>query len=118
QDLLYETWVSYADLVLGTTIEIPTLTGEKQSIRIEPGTPSGEIFRINGKGIPRYGSRKKGDLLVQVHVWVPRKIDRNERQLLEEMRKYKAFIPATKRPEKGFLHRLRKLFTDKSNREE
>ncbi|MCX7606033.1 MAG: J domain-containing protein [Bacteroidia bacterium] len=110
ENLIYEAWVSYPDLVLGSTLEVPTLTGESLSIRIEPGTPSGEVYRIPGKGLPRYGSRKKGDLLIQVHVWVPRKLDKSEKELLEEIRKHKAFSPTAKRPEKGFFHRLKEFF--------
>ncbi|GIV22540.1 MAG: J domain-containing protein [Bacteroidia bacterium] len=110
EDLIYEVWVSYPDLVLGTTIEVPTLTGESVSLRIEPGTPSGEVFKLPGKGLPRYGSRRKGNLFVQVHVWVPRKVSRQEKELLEQMRKSQIFSPAKRPMEKSFLQRLKDLF--------
>lgn len=109
-NLIYETWLSYPELVLGTTINVPTLSGEPTPLRIPAGTPSGEIFRIPGKGLPRYGSRKRGDLIVQVHVWVPQKISNEERRLLEAMRNYKAFQPAERKSEGRFWKRVRDLF--------
>ncbi|MCS7297508.1 MAG: molecular chaperone DnaJ [Bacteroidia bacterium] len=114
ESLIYETWVSYADLVLGTTLSIPTLSGEKVPLRLNPGTLSGEVFRLTGKGLPRYNSRKRGDLLVQVHVWVPSKVSPEEKRLLEELGRHKSFIPAGRRPEKGFWERLRQLFRNKA----
>lgn len=110
ENLIYETWVSYPDLILGTTLEIPTLIGEPVPLRIEPGTPSGEVFRLTGKGLSRYGSRKKGDLLVQVHVWIPSKLSRSDKELLNTMRKSPTFQPAQKRPERSFLQKLRAFF--------
>lgn len=113
ENLIYETWVAYPDLVLGTTIEIPTLKGAPIPLRIEAGTPSGEVFRIAGKGLPRYTSRKKGDLFVQVHVWIPHKLSRADKELLGAMRKNSTFQPAQKRPERSFFQKLRDFF-DKS----
>lgn len=111
EDLLYEVWVSYPDLILGTTLSVPTLTEGNIPLRIPPSTPSGEVFKINGKGLPRYGSRKRGNLLVQVHVWIPQKLSAEERRLLEEMRGMKGFSPTDRPPEKGFWKRLKKLFS-------
>ncbi|RMF49693.1 MAG: J domain-containing protein [Bacteroidetes bacterium] len=113
EDLIYEVWVAYPDLVLGTTLEVPTPTGEVLSVRVPPGTPSGEILRLEGKGLPRYASRKRGDLLVQVHVWMPSQLSREAKQLLQTMRKDPTFSPSQKRPEKGFLSRLRDLLSRK-----
>ncbi|MCS7153774.1 MAG: molecular chaperone DnaJ [Bacteroidia bacterium] len=110
EDLIYEAWVSYADLVLGTTLAIPTLSGGTIPLQIPPGTHSGEVFKISGKGLLRYNSRRRGDLLVQVHVWVPSKVSFEERRLLEEMRKHKGFQPKEHKPEKGFWRRLKEFF--------
>ncbi|MCX8111907.1 MAG: molecular chaperone DnaJ [Bacteroidia bacterium] len=110
EDLIYEAWVSYPDLVLGTTLSIPTLSGEEIPLHISPGTPSGEVFKLPGKGLPRYNSQKRGHLLVQVHVWVPSKVSREEKRLLEEMRALRAFQPKEKRTEKGFWKRIREIF--------
>lgn len=114
EDLIYEVWVAYPDLVLGTTVEVPTPAGETLLLRVPPGTPSGEILRLEGKGLPRYASRKKGDLLVQVHVWVPTRLSREAKELLQAMRRDPVFSPAQKRPEKGFFSRLRDLLGRKS----
>lgn len=109
-NLIYETWVSYPELVLGTTLNIPTLSGESTSLRVPPGTHSGEIFRLQGKGLPRYSSRKRGDMIVQVHVWVPPKVGSEEKRLLETMRDTKAFQPTERKPEKHFWRRVKDLF--------
>lgn len=110
EDLVYEVWVAYPDLVLGTSLTIPVLGGDTAPLRIPPGTPSGEVFKLSGKGLPRYGSRRRGDLFVQVHVWVPARVSPEEKRLLEEMRSQKSFQPADRKPEKGFWKRIRQLF--------
>lgn len=110
EDLIYEVWVAYPDLVLGTTLAIPVLGGETIPLRIPAGTASGEVFKLSGKGLPRYNSKKRGDLLVQVHVWVPNRVSIDEKRLLEEMRSYKSFQPTNRKPEKGFWQRIRQLF--------
>ncbi|MEN2992044.1 MAG: J domain-containing protein [Bacteroidia bacterium] len=109
-NLLYEAWVSYPDLVLGTTLTIPLLDGEKLSLSLPPGTLSGEVFRFTGKGLPHYNSRKRGDLLVQVHVWVPKRISSEDKKLLELMRQSGTFQPTPKKSEKSFLRRFREFF--------
>ena len=68
--LLYNLIISYADAVLGTSVEVPTLDG-KAKIKIEPGTPAGKLLRLKGKGLPQVNSYSKGDLIIQVNIFVP-----------------------------------------------
>jgi len=76
--------ISYCQAALGTVIEVPTLDG-RDEIKIPAGTQTAEVFKLKGRGIPdpRYGNR--GDLLVQVHVEVPRKLTADHEELLRTL---------------------------------
>ncbi|SNY87688.1 molecular chaperone DnaJ [Nocardia amikacinitolerans] len=65
--------VSYAELVLGTTVSVPTLEG-RVGVKVPPGTADGRILRVRGRGVPKRGGGA-GDLLVTVKVAVPQKLD-------------------------------------------
>ncbi len=83
-DVHLEVPMNFVDAVNGVVIEIPTLTG-KASLRIPPGTPSGQIFRLKGKGFPAVGQggAAMGDLLVKVLIDVPRDLTDDQRELLK-----------------------------------
>lgn len=83
-DVHLEVPMNFADAVNGVVIEIPTLTG-KASLRIPAGTPSGQIFRLKGKGFPAVGQggAAMGDLLVKVLIDVPRDLTDDQRELLK-----------------------------------
>ncbi|MEI6297435.1 MAG: DnaJ C-terminal domain-containing protein, partial [bacterium] len=54
--------------------EVPTISG-KAKIKIEPGTQSGRVLRLKGKGLPSLNQwEKKGDLLITIHVWTPKNL--------------------------------------------
>ncbi len=74
--------LTYIDAVLGTTVEIPTLTG-KASLKIPPGTPSGQMFRLKGKGFASVNGPGAGDMLVRVIIDVPREVTEEQRELLK-----------------------------------
>lgn len=83
-DVHLEVPMNFADAVSGVIVEIPTLTG-KASLRIPPGTPSGQIFRLKGKGFPAVGQggAAMGDMLVKVLIDVPRDLTDDQRELLK-----------------------------------
>jgi molecular chaperone DnaJ len=82
-DLTLKVPITYTEAALGAKIDVPTLNGEVK-VKIPPGTPSGKIFRVRGKGIePERG--RQGDLLVTVEVAVPQKVNKDEKRLLEEL---------------------------------
>ncbi|MEM9071655.1 MAG: molecular chaperone DnaJ [Myxococcota bacterium] len=83
-DVLCEVPVSFPQAVLGTTLEIPTLEG-KVHMKLPPGTQSGKVFRLRGKGIPVYGGMGKGDQMVTITIEVPEKITREQRRLIEAL---------------------------------
>ena len=85
-DLHTRLTISFPQAVLGCTVTVPTLEGEKESLTIPAGTQPGKIFTLRGKGITRLrGPRGKGDLYVHVLVDVPTKLTDKQRALLEEL---------------------------------
>ena len=85
-DLFTELRLSYADMALGATIDVETLGGEEQPLRVPAGTPSHEEFALRGQGLPRLRGNGRGDLNVRVVVDIPRKLTRRQRELLNELR--------------------------------
>ncbi len=101
--------ISYSAAVLGGEIDVPTLDGGYK-LKIPPGTQSGRMFKLKGKGLPRLGRRGRGSEIVRTIVWVPTKVSREERKLLEELSK---FSDGDKmQPGKSFVERLMKLLGD------
>jgi molecular chaperone DnaJ len=75
--------ITYSEAVLGSKVEIPTLSG-KTLLKIPQGTKSGQIFRLKGKGMPSLLGGSPGDLLVEVFISVPDVIDEKSKELLRE----------------------------------
>ncbi|MCQ2250203.1 MAG: molecular chaperone DnaJ [Bacteroidales bacterium] len=92
-NLVYRLNISIPDAIMGTTAEIPTISGTKVKFKIEPGTQPGSVFRLKGKGLPTYGEYGKGDLLIFVNVTIPSSKDltSSEQKTIEELRKSKNF---------------------------
>jgi molecular chaperone DnaJ len=83
-DIIMVLPISFPDAALGTSMQIPTLTG-KAKLNIAAGTQSGRILRMRGKGIPHLHGTGMGDQLIQIQVYVPTKLSSRERTLLEEL---------------------------------
>lgn len=87
-DLVYNLLLDMPTAVLGGQVQIPTLTGDVK-ITITPGTQPGKVLRMRGKGLPRidqYGrSYGTGDLLINVGVYIPEKLNKEERKLIEQL---------------------------------
>ncbi|GAB6281793.1 MAG: molecular chaperone DnaJ [Ignavibacterium sp.] len=83
-DIIYDLYLTLPELILGTEVEVPTLTG-KAKLKIEPGTQIGKLLRMREKGIPHLNQRSNGDQLVRINVIVPKKITNKERDLLKEL---------------------------------
>ncbi len=84
-DLLYELPLNLAEAALGVEKEIPTLEGDAIPYKIPQGTQPGAEFRIRGKGIAHVNNGRKGDLRVFADVQVPQKLNKRQRQLLQEL---------------------------------
>jgi molecular chaperone DnaJ len=76
--------ISFGQAALGAEIAVPTLEGE-QMLKVPEGTQSGTTLRIRGKGVPVLNSRGKGDLFVEVRVQTPGKLNKRQRELLQEL---------------------------------
>lgn len=85
-DLLVDLPVSFVTLSLGGKVEVPLLGGQVHALDVAAGTPSAQLSRLRGKGLP--GLRGgRGDLLVRLMVWVPTRLGGAEKKLLDELRK-------------------------------
>ncbi len=108
-NLLYDHYVSFPDAILGCTIEVPTLEG-KAVIKIEPGTQSGKVLRLKGKGLPSVNSYGRGDLLVNVNVWTPQNLSAEERQLIQKLALSENFKPKPKKGSRSFFEKMKDYF--------
>ena len=79
--------ITYPEAALGTTITVPTLDG-KVTLKVPPGTASGKVLRVRGRGVPGGSGRngkKPGDLLVKVEVVVPTELTDEQKAALESL---------------------------------
>ena len=110
KNLHHDLYIPFTDAALGAQAEVPLL-GSKAKITIEPGTQSGRIVRLRGKGLPSVDSYGQGDLLININVWTPKKLSKEERELLEKLRDSENFNPDTDHQERGFFDKVRDMFT-------
>ena len=88
-NLIYNLLLDFPTAALGGTAEIPTVDGSKVKIKIEPGTQPGKTLRLRDKGLREvqgYG-RDTGDLIVNISIYVPKELSKDEKKALEEMQK-------------------------------
>ena len=104
-DLIYNLLLSVPTATLGGTVEIPTIDN-KVKVKIEPGTQPGKVLRLRGKGLPSvnsYGySNGTGDLLVNISVYIPEHLNKEEKQAMEKMQESDNFMPNLSIKEKIF----------------
>ena len=108
-NLIYNLFLTIPEAILGTQAEVPTVDG-KVRVKIAPGTQSGKVLRLRGKGLPNINSYGSGDMLVNVNVWIPKKVTREEEKMLEELAKSENFKPNPTDEEKSFFNRIRDYF--------
>jgi molecular chaperone DnaJ len=85
-NLFCEVPVNFTTLALGGEVVVPTLDGT-ETLKVPEGTQTGTTLRVRGKGLPEVGGRGRGDLLVTVQVHTPRKLNKEQRQLIEQLAK-------------------------------
>jgi molecular chaperone DnaJ len=108
-DLHYELYVSFIDAALGTSVEVPTIEG-KARIKVEPGTQSAKLLRLRGKGLPDLDYGRKGDILVHTNVWIPKKLSKDEKKTLEQLKDSENFKPNPGKGEKSFFDKMKDYF--------
>jgi molecular chaperone DnaJ len=109
ENLHYEAHINFIDAVLGESIEIPTVNNQVK-IKIDPGTQSGKVLRLKGKGLPFVQSHGQGDLFVHINVWTPQKVSKEEREILEKLKESENFKPQPGKNDKGFFNRMKDMF--------
>ncbi|TXK47120.1 molecular chaperone DnaJ [Pontibacter qinzhouensis] len=108
-NVIFDQYISFVDAALGADIEVPTITG-KVKVNIKPGTQSGEIFRLRGKGIKDINGYGKGDQLIHINVWTPKSLSSDERAALERLRDSNNFTPHPGKNDKGFFEKVKDYF--------
>ncbi len=107
-DVLVELQINVAQAALGAEVTVPTLEGD-ETIKISPGTQSGTVLRMRGRGVPHLRQNGRGDQLVLVRVVTPTKLTREQKRLFQELAK--TLDPETIWQEKrSFVDDLRELF--------
>lgn len=109
-NLHHDAYINFIDAVLGTSIEVPLVSGSKAKIKVEPGTQSGKVLRLKGKGLPSVQSYGKGDMFVHVNVWTPKKVSSDEKELLEKLRNSPNFQPSPDGRDRSFFQKVKDMF--------
>ena len=111
RNLLYDHYISIPEAILGTTSEVPTLEG-KARIKIPEGTQGGKVFRLKGKGLPGVNNYSRGDLLVNINVWTPQSLNKEEKKLIEQLKQSSNFKPKPTARDKSFFDRMKEYFQE------
>ena len=110
-NLFHTRIISVLDAMLGCEVSVPCLDGSYK-VKVEPGTQSGTVVKLRGKGLPSvqgYG-HGTGDLYVKFQVWVPHKLSREEKEALEKMKGSSSFQPDLTREDKATFDKVKNIF--------
>jgi len=107
--LIYNLFITIPEAIMGTQAEVPTVDG-KVRVKIAPGTQSGKVLRLRGKGLPILNGYGSGDMLVNVNVWVPKKVNKKEEELLQQLAQSDNFKPNPTSEEKSFFSKIKDYF--------
>lgn len=107
--VVYNLAIGVIDAILGTSVEVPTVDG-RAKITIDPGTQSGKVLRLRGKGFPDINGYQTGDQLIAIHVWIPKKVSSEEAEMLKKLQASEHFSAKHAKKEKGFFDRMKDWF--------
>ena len=110
-NLFHTRIISVLDAMLGCEVSVPCLDGSYK-VKVEPGTQSGTVVKLRGKGLPSvqgYG-HGTGDLYVKFQVWVPHRLSREEKEALEKMKGSSSFQPDLTREDKATFDKVKNIF--------
>ena len=106
----YELYINISEAVLGCKKEIPTVNGRVQ-ISIPSGVENGKILRLQSKGIPDINyPQNKGDLLIHVNVWTPKKINSEQKMFFEKNINSEEFAPKIDKNQQSFFEKIKDMF--------
>ena len=109
-NLFYTKIISVPDAILGAEVEIPGIDGTYK-IKVDPGTQSGTVVKLKGRGLPTVnGYGGTGDLYVKIAVWIPKKLEKDDKAAVEALRGKSSFTPNPSREDKGFFDKIKGLF--------
>jgi molecular chaperone DnaJ len=103
-------YISFPQAALGGSVDIPTLDG-KARIKLVAGTQGGQVLRLQGKGLPEMQFHRKGDLIVNVNVWTPKTLSKEEKENIEKFLQSDNFTPKPGKNEKSFFNRVKQFFS-------
>lgn len=107
-DLIYNALLTIPTAINGGTLEVPTVDG-KAKVKIAPGTQPGKVLRLKGKGLPSVNSYGTGDLLVNVGVYIPENISKEEKAIIEKLEGSPNFKPS-ETVKQNFFARFKSMF--------
>ena len=107
-NLLIEVPISFPTAALGGEVKVPTLSGENIVVKVPPGTQSGRILRLGGRGMPNIRGHGFGDILVKVNVETPTRLTPRQRELLEEFAQISG--EETNPQSRSFFDKVRQVF--------
>ena len=109
-NLFYTKIISLPEAILGGEVDIPGIDGTYK-IKVDPGTQSGTVVKLKGRGLPTVnGYGGTGELYVKIAVWIPRKLDKEDKAVIESLRGKESFKPNPTKEDKSFFDRLKDLF--------
>lgn len=110
ENLFYSQWISVTDAILGCEVSIPTLDGPYK-LKLDAGTQSGTVIKLRDKGLPKVNSSYgKGELYVKILVWIPRRLSRSEKDMVEQLGKSSSVKPDPNREDKNLFEKESKYF--------
>ena len=109
-NLHHVAYITFPEAALGTSMEVPIVTGGKKKFKIPGGTQSGKTFRLKGLGLPNINGYGTGDMFVHINVWVPKSLSSQEKSMLNKLKGSKNFAPNPTKEDKSFFSKIRDLF--------
>ena len=107
-DLIYNLLLDLPTAILGGSVEIPTVDG-KVKMKIAAGTQPGKMLRLRGKGLPILNGYGSGDLLVNVSVYIPESLSRDEKKMVEKLQESDNMKPTSSAKDE-FIRRVKNMF--------
>jgi len=112
EDLLYDLPITFSQAALGAEVDVPTVEATAR-LTIPAGLQSGEVLRLRGQGLPGLHGRGRGDQLVRVRVWTPKKLSKEQERVLKELQGLEDAPPdeAESPEERGFWSKVKEAFS-------